>query len=223
MSRVPFRLPSYVDPKALFDDFLSKYKVLFIPLNGGWFTDNAGSGIVSQLPMMLYVNTGTTANSRALAYCNARVLNSGDLVTDRIDFSKQLEIIVHLTRSGNDPECVGRFQLKTVTSEGALSDKGLGLEFQNFDVYGESYGTARGTVSLGTIPYGMVRVFKIVLVPSSRVEFWVNGSLAGTLTGDHVPTGTTTAAYFVVSIINGPTGGVSATIQPFHIMVIQEW
>ena len=212
----------FKDPKWLLDNLLSKYKIINLPTTG-WLTNNAGSGAVSQSPSNFYVRTGTTANSRGLAYTDAYGLYHRNWVLG-IDWGKKLEIALTIARQNSDSEAVARFQLKVGSSEGALTSRGLGLEIQDFALYGESYGSARGTISLGNLTDGDSYHVKIVLVPNVRVEFWLNGILVGVLTGDYVPTGTNTANhYFVASIINGATGGVDAIMRVGNIRVIQEW
>lgn len=212
----------FKDSKWLLGNLLNKYKIINLPTSG-WLTDNAGSGDVIQLSTCFIVRTGTTANSRGLANVEAFGLYHHGWVLG-MDWGKKLEIELTIARQNSDSEAVARFQLKVSSSEGALTSRGLGLEIQNFALYGESYGSSRGTVSLGDLTDGDTYHVKIVLVPNVRVEFWFDGVLAGTLTGDYVPTGVSAANhYFVVSIINGPTGGVDAVMRVGNIRVIQEW
>jgi hypothetical protein len=211
------------DPKWLLDNFLKRYKLIIVPTNAGWTTSNAGSGTVSQKPVYLYVGTGTTANSRGMVYTDAYFLNSGDISQSLVDWTKHLEVRFVFDRLGNDPECVARFQIKEANTEGALAQRGIGLEIQNLAMYGEGYGTARGTVSLGSVTSG--RYTRVRIVKSAgRMDFYVNDALMGTLTGGYVPNVKgTSAAYIVISIVNGPTGGVSAYFEIGNIKIIQEW
>lgn len=213
---------SDTEPKGLLDTLLRKYKVIRTPTNYGWTASNVGSGTLSQYPSYLDVRTGTTANSRGLGWTAVQPLNSGNMSTWLVDFSKYLELHFYAVRFNSDPEAVARFQLKTVITEGALSACGIGIEADNYSILGEAYGTARGTVNLGTFTDAMIRRFKIVLYPASRVEFWVDDALAGALTGNYVPTGSG-SSYLVASIINGLTGGVNAALILYNITTIQEW
>jgi len=212
---------TFRDPVWLLDNLLSKYKVIR-PTNAGWYTSNSGSGAVGQLPFYIWAGTGTTANSRGLAYAPILTLNSGDYPAAQTDYEKRLELMFMLHRVNSDSEAVARFQLKSVNTEGALSGLGIGLEINNFDIIGEAYGTARGTVSLGSLTPNRICYFRLVHIPNSRVEFWVDGVLAGTLTGDYVPTGQSTSSYLVLSIINGSTGGVNAVVYVHNIILVQE-
>jgi hypothetical protein len=211
------------NPKWLLDNLLSKYKVLIVPVNAGWSTSNVGSGGVSYNPLILTASTGTTASSRGMVYIAARHLNSGDLGTDYVDWTKRLELHLILYRVNSDSEAVARIQLKESSSEGALAQRGIGVEIDNYTMYGEGYGTARGTVGIGTLSdYRLVRV-KIVKV-GAELQFWVNNVLQGRLTGVNVPNVQgTTGACIVVSIVNGTTGGVNAILSVGDIKIIQEW
>jgi len=223
MSRIPFRLPSYLDPKDLLDDLLKDYKIIPVPTNANWLTSYTGSGGATLRPFWMAVYTGTTANSRGMGYVYTSGLNSGDRMIHAVDYSKWLEWDFVITRTGSDPEVVARIQLKQVNTEGDLADVGLGLRIDNYDVLGEAYGTARQTVSLGTLTSDRIWRVKIVHVPGTRVEFWVNGNLIGTLTGTAVPTGVTATTYLVISIINGATGGVMANLYVGNIRFVQRW
>jgi hypothetical protein len=209
------------DPKWLLDNFFKRYRLIIVPTTG-WATSNAGSGSATQKPVFLYVGTGTTANSRGMVYTDAYFLNSGDISQSLVDWTKYLEVRFVFDRLGSDPECVARFPFNPRFTEGALTQRGIGLEIQNLAMYGEGYGTARGTVSLGSIlssRYTMVRIVK----SAGRMDFYVNDVLMGTLTGNYVPNVKgTSSAYIVISIVNGPTGGVSAYFEVGNIWIIYE-
>jgi len=217
------RVDAFIDPLWLLNNLLDRYKIIEVPTNSGWATSNLGSGGVGHYPFNIFVYTGTTANSRGLAYTIAWGLNSGDVRRDRIDFSKKLMISFAVVRRNSDSEAVARFQLKSVNTEGDLADLGLGIRIDNYTVLGEAYGTARGTTSLGSLTNEQLTRFKIVHVPDTRVEFWVDGVLTGVLTGTYVPTGLSNNSFLVASIVNGPTGGVDAQMRVFNIRLVQEW
>jgi hypothetical protein len=213
----------YKDPKWILDNLLKKYKVVEVATAGGWYSSVAGSGGLNQNPFCLYVSTGLTANSRGMSYQYARLLNSGDINRDYVDWTKDLEIRLQLFRANSDPQCIARFQLKEASSEGALAQCGIGLEVQNFTVYGEGYGTARGTVSLLTLSESLPVRVRIVKV-GSLLQFYVNDALMGTLTGNYVPnTKGTASAFMVISVINGSTGGIDCLFGVGNIRIIQKW
>jgi len=212
------------DPKWILDNLLAKYKVIRVPTNAGWSTSNTGSGVTGFTPLYMYAYTGTTANSRGLGYCYAYGLNSGDLYKHYADWTKHLEFHFLVARVSSDPQVIARVQLKETSSEGALAQRGIGIEIDNYTLIGEGYGTSRGTVNLGTT-LSDDKMYRIKLVLRYGVlEFWVNNVLKGTLSGSYVPnTQGTTNAFLVASIINGSTGGVSTDLYLGNICIIQEW
>jgi hypothetical protein len=212
----------FKDPKWLMDNLFRKYKLFRIPTNAGWTSSLVGSGGYVYGVAQLATYTGTTANSRGMVYAYVYELNSGDITHSYIDWTKRLELEFNLTRLNSDAEAVARVQLKEANTEGALAQRGIGIEIQNFTMYGEGYGTARGTVAIGTLTNGRLARVKIVKTDSA-VQFWVNGVLAGTLTGTAVPNVRGTVPYIVVSVINGATGGVSAIIYAGNIIIVQTW
>jgi len=211
------------DPKALLDELLRKYKIVQVLFNAGWFTDNTGSGVTGQYPFRLSCQTGATANSRALVYTYTFGLNSGDKSGYTVDYSKRLEWEFNLLRRNSDSEAVARIQLKQVNTEGQLADVGVGLQINNYAITGEAHGTSRDTVSLGSLSNNKITNVKIVVIPATRVEFWINRTLEDTLEGAAVPIDITDYTYLVVSIINGSTGGVNAVFEVGNIVFIQEW
>jgi len=211
----------FKDPLWLLHNLERKYKIIRIPTNGGWAADHSGGGGY-QRPQYIQVYTSTDPNTRGLFFLTTFGLNSGDRSQHACDYSKRLELYFTIARMYSDPEAVARVQLKQTTSEGPLSDVGLGIEIRDFDVYGEAYGTARQTVKIFTLKHERVARVRIVHVPNNRVEFWVNGVKRGELTGTAVPTGVTTTTRFVVSIVNGPTGGVACEFYVSDIIIVQE-
>jgi len=214
------------DPLWLLDSFLAKYKVIEIPTNAGWQVITSGSGRVDMYPLFLDYYTGTTPDSLALAHTYLYHLNSGDIVNNHLDFEKKLIWEFTIDRHGvGDPAHVGRVQIKTVTTEGPLSDVGLGLEIVNLDVYGEAYGKTRGVVYLTTLTIAHLKRIRVVLIPNNKIEFytlepqgWVK---RGELTGDYVPTGSA-RCYMVVSAKN-PRSTNSMGFYLSNIRIIQEW
>lgn len=212
----------FIDPLWLLHNFHRKYKHIRVPLNAGWTSDLVNGGLTQQ-PMRLYPNTSITASSRGLGYAVAHGLNSGNTVMYNIDWTKRLELSFTLARESSDVEVVARVQLKEVATEGVLAARGIGLQISNLTVVGEAYGTAlqtTGTLKTLTNTYS-IRV-KIVLTATS-VDFWIDGVLAGSLTGTAVPSVVGAAGYLVVSIINGVTGGVNAKLFIGNIELVQAW
>ena len=177
--------------------------MFIIPTNRGWIENNSGTGDTTQYPFFMSLWTGTTANSSALLWTPTDHLSTGDTIYTNTDFSKRLEFEFFLYRhdTATDGNQIARFQLKTANSEGQLADKGVGIQITNLSAVGEAYGSAKGTVSLGTMTLLKQKHFRIVIIPNTAVEFWVDNVLAGTLTGNTVPTGQEDC-YLVASIIN---------------------
>jgi len=203
--------------------WLQQYKIVYVPTNAGWTASVSGSGATIQKPVYLTARTGTTANSNAKLHTYAAGLSVGESAHSVVDFSKRTEMHFYIQRNSSDSEVVGHVQVKRSNAVGDLAEEGIGLRIENFNVIGEAYGTARNTVSLVTLTNYRPARFTIVLVPNTRVEFWVNGELKGTLTGSAVPTGKTGDTYIVVDIANGATGGVDARLIMGNLIFIQEW
>jgi hypothetical protein len=209
-------------PKDVLDKLLTNYVILIVPLGGGWTSSVTGSGVAAQYPLYLYIHTGTTANSSALYYTPVWLLNTGDINYRYIDWTKDIEIHFTIERDASDTEVVARFQLKETNTEGQLAGKGIGIEIQNLTLYGESYGNARETVSLGTLTQNRRTTIKIIKT-GTTLQFYVNGTLAGTITGNNVPnTAATVSAYLVASIKNGTTGGIDTHYRVGDIKIIQK-
>jgi hypothetical protein len=211
------------DPLWLVENLLRRYRVVYVPLNANWHGVNiTGSGYVYWDAAYHDVRTGTTANSSCGQTCDAYGLNGGDVGILSVDFSKKLIWMFGISRRYSDPEVVAWLQLKTSTAVGDLAGTGIGVRVDNYAVTGEAYGSARGTLSLGTLTDNRVMWVKIVHIPGNRVEFWVNNVLIGSLTGTAVPTGAPTC-YILHQIKNGSTGGVNASFGVGNMWFIQEW
>lgn len=228
LSMLPGVLVFFDDQLSPARNILENAKLLNVPTNGGWYSSNAGSGSVTQIPSCLSVSTGTTASSRGLAYCPVLGLAHTGFYIFAVNFGRRLELSFFTSRENSDSEAVARFQLKRTYSGGALTSEGLGIEVQNFNLLGEAYGTSRGTVSLGTLTNNGLAHVRIVLVPGDastrRVQFYLNGELEGELTGNYVPYSAAAPTHYLVSsIINGTTGGVDAMFKVGSIWIAQEW
>ena len=216
-------IPLYTKKPQVNLGFFDKYK-LIKPDFGDWGASDAGSGIGWNTPFLEVVGTGTTPNSRGLRIVSIAGLNSGNMAAFYVDFTKKIEINFHIHRGNSDSESITRVQLKHTNTEGQLDNVGLGIQINNFTIIGEAYGTARGTTNtLIILENGKFARVKIVHYPNSRVEFWVNGTLKGTLTGNAVPVNVDADSYFVLSIINGAAGGVDAYAYLGNLWIIQEW
>lgn len=201
---------------------VEEWREFDVPTNAGWTTSNVGSGGAAYSSLYLYVYTGATALSRGMVYTLVFGLNRGILSRYYVDWTKRLELEFAVVRLNSDPECVARVQLKESNVEGPLAQLGVGVEIDNYTVLGESYGTSRGTVALGTIPDDRPWFVKIVKT-TDEVRFWINGVLVGRLTGAYVPNvAGNVNTHLVASIINGATGGVDARLYIGGIKIRQE-
>ena len=217
------RYDLFRDPFWLVENLFKRYRVVYVPANAGWDPVNvAGSGSLYFGANSHDVRTGTTANSSSGRICIPVGLNRGDFTVGATDFSKKLIWLFGIFRVNSDPEAVAWLQLKNSTAMGDLAQTGIGVRVDNYAVTGEAYGSARGTLSLGTLTDKRVTRVKVVHIPGNRVEFWVNNVLIGSLTGTAVPTGAPTC-WLLHQIENGATGGVNATFGVCDIWFFQEW
>jgi len=188
------------------------YRLQEIPTNAGWGSVVVGSGAVTQNPSQLTLSTGTTANSLAKVHAYLLGLNPVSTSLGNIDWSKEFELSFRLGRYNSDPECVARVQLKPTTDEGVLAGKGVGVEIDNYDIYAEVYGTARNTHLMGALSDNRIASVKIAHIPGWGVDFYLNNTQKIMFTGNSdVPSGVS-AAILVVSIKNGSTGDVNASL-----------
>lgn len=223
MSMYPIRTyPPLFGTDGLAGYMSGRWKCI-IPIYHGWSTSNTGSGGGYTTGMKIVVNTGTSPSSRGMYFVTVYGLNSGDIGLASIDWTKRLELHFILAREISDPEVRARVQLKESNTEGALAQRGIGVSINNFDLIGESYGTSRGTVSLGSLTTIRSRYFRIVK-DFNIVEFWVDNVKRGELTGEYVPkVKGTDVGYLVISIVNGTTGGANAHLHVGDIKIFQEW
>ena len=193
-----------------------------LPTLSGWAASNAGSGSGSQALSYLQVFTGTTASSRGLFYVVARNLGIGAAGWNLVHWDKKIVLVFALSRVSSDAEAIARVQIKNANTEGVLADKGIGLQIDNLALTGESYGSERGTVDLATTLTNSTPVQVVIVhTPGVSVEFFVNCVSKGKITtAAAIPDGEQTA-YYVVSIINGVTGGVDANLNLSNIVVWQ--
>lgn len=212
--------PQGIDPYVLYKNLLDRYVVIPIYMGyGNWNYDYWGSGWPDMLVSHLYVHTGRSRNSGALL-----LMRFPDPFEDRwtMDWRKNFELWFTFMRRGSDQECQALIQLKEEYEYGPLTTRGVGIVINNLNLVGESYESSKGTVSLGTIEEGKPVRMRIVKL-SGRVEFWVNGLLAGTLTGNVVPnTLGEYDSYILIYIKNGSTGGVDDELYVSNLVFIQE-
>lgn len=182
------------------------------PLPSYWGMALVGSGAHQNGIEQLFLQTGVTANSSATAAQLFPALAGPNTASHHFwEMDKRHLIGFSLSRAaGNDAECVARFQMKQTNAIGALGAMGLGVRVDNLALVGESYGTALGTVALGNLVLARRNWVCIDLLPGQRVDFYLDGVLAGSqTTANAVPNGDfANLGYLVASVANGATGGV---------------
>ena len=164
--------------------------------------------------------TDTNAGS-AFARAAAMAFNIGGNY-GRINFDKEFYLIFNYAIYKSEADLVRRVQVwdssSTVCKD--LDAPGLGLRVENLAIVGESYGTARGTVSLGNMveisdPHYELRQVVIRLEPDTpKAEFYLDGSLAGSITNTaHIPSGEASGGCYLNHSITRPgTGGAVASV-----------
>ena len=192
-----------------------------------WGEAYVGSGAHADAPVRITLYTGIVANSSALKYCETAPVRYGGAPAS-INWSKKLVFIFSMVRINNDAEFVGRIQIKNGVGLGALADDGLGIQVDNFNLTGETYGAlGRGTVALTTVLtsascYGVM----IVHTPGVKTEFFIDSGggwvLEGTQTDTTlIPTGMGGGwNYVVASGQNGVTGGVNDEMSLYKPYVL---
>lgn len=202
--------------------------VLHIPTNAGWTASNLNGGSIEKFVAMQLCQTFVTANARALLWARFHGFNVGGN-PDLTNWDRKLYYSFGYCRyGGSDAQVVARVQIKTVNTEGALGAKGIGIRVENFDIYGESYGTALGSVNLGlTLVATRMYHILIVLDPDTReIQWWIDSGSGLTLLGTqttaaNIPTALSTGSYLVHSIVNGATGGVNCSSKMYRPKVWQ--
>lgn len=183
--------------------------LLHIPTNAGWTAVIAQAGSTQQAVSQFRVNSGATAGGKGLLHSLMEGLANDIAYATPVNLTKKLYLIFGCARYISVATAIARFQLKQVSTEGALAAKGIGLRVDNYALVGESYGTELGEVSLVTSlldskEAGIVIVFD---PDTPKIEWYVNGVLKGTqATAAKIPTGSLGGyAPLVTSVINGAT------------------
>jgi hypothetical protein len=182
-----------------------------IPTNAGWTTYVVGSGVCSFLPTYILLNCGITANSEIRARADIAGLNidTGWL----INWNKPIRFRFSYIREVSEAEVIARVQIKDVFTEGILAAPGIGMQVDNYDISFESYGAARAVTASGvSCVSGKSKDILIAYYPGNRVEFYINGVLVATHTGNTIPIagGGAGSGMLIHSIKNGATGGVAS-------------
>jgi hypothetical protein len=192
-------------------------RVYDIPTVTGWIPTIVNSGTLTNV-MPLEVATGTDPNSSAKGTMLLRGLFT-NFFSALIDWTKQFELDFTCEKIGNYNQTVAYVTIGAVGSDGVLTGSGLGFLVTDFNCYGQSYGTSQQTLNLTTaLTEEYMADVRIVFIPNSKLQFWINGELKATQTTTaKLPTGSP-QAWFNIGIYNGAAGGVN---QYFHIQNIK--
>ena len=163
----------------------------------------AGSGTTTRGGAYANARSGATAGSLARIFTTEPVTGLATNSVFNTDFGKPLRLSFVVSRVGAGASAIGRVQYKTVTTDGVLAAPGVGIQVNNYAVTGECFGSTLGTVNLGlTMVDSRSYHIEILHYPGRRVEWWVDGIFAASVTTTTaLPTGSA-AGYFHTSISN---------------------
>ena len=204
---------------------------IMIPTVAGWTTVSTGAGNTRQEPMRNMVEITDVNAGSAMAYTKCMGFNIGGNYGS-INWDKHLYLIFNYAIYRSKTDLTRRVQIETGLSPtiGQLAAQGIGFQVVDLAMTGESYGTARGTVSLGNMveiaapQYKQIQVVIWLDPDTPAVRFYINGSLAGSITNsDHIPSGIASTGCVLKHSIDRSVGGVSGVASVlFHGKVWQQ-
>ncbi len=210
---------------ALLPELVRQSNFIMIPTVAGWEEVKTGAGNVRQEVMRQVVEILDVNAGSALARTKAFGFNIGDS-SGRMNWDKRLFIIFNYDIYKTEAGLTRRMQVKESGSLGQLAELGVGFQAVDLAMTGESYGIARGTVSLGNIEPadGYYKGMQVVieLEPASpAVRFYINGSLKGSITNSsYIPSGIGTAIPWFVHSIDRSAGGLASVLSYFMLSKI---
>jgi len=181
--------------------------VTYTTLGIDWTKSVTGSGGAYGSQAYTTVNTGITNSSTSVESISILNLRAGSSF-GALPFSKAQCIQFNIERNGSTANAIARVQLKTVSTIGAIADKGIEILTKNLALYGAGYGSARGEVSLGvTMSEWNTYGIRIIHTPATpQIDFYVdsgsgfpatpNASITATA---NIPQADSSGAYFVIS------------------------
>lgn len=199
--------PRFATPQFIMELLTRQARYMHVPINDLWTDNSGGTGSSALYPQYAELACAAAGGDHGLVYCRAPFLNSyvDTTVWDRVDFDNRIMIAFDVSRdAGTHADLRARVQLKQANGEGVLANDGLGIQIQNFAIYGEAFAGAQGTVDLGvTMVATYTYRIKIILVPNVGVYFYVNEVYRGVITAQ-IPTGPAAGTcYWVLSMDNG--------------------
>lgn len=215
--------PIFANPYFIMRLLERQGRTVEVSPNAGW-TDGSTGGTVTIDPLRIICNTTAVAGRDGLAYCVAAFINSyfGAGSYDAVDWNNKIIIAFDVVRTqGSHADLRGRVQLKQVNTEGILAALGIGLEIQNYALYGETYGAARSTVSLGlTMTATYTYRIRIELFPGEKCDFYVNDILLGSITTvANLPSGLAGATSYLVVSMDNAAQAVDSTLVCSPIII----
>jgi len=213
------------DDELLMDARIDNHFIILDDFNG-WAQVLVGGATVDA-PTRVTVFTGVVPNSSALRYSEIAPVHYGDAPAS-IDWDNKLIWLFSVVKINDDAEFVGRIQIKEGVPLGQLAADGLGLQIDNFNLSGETFGAGgRGVVPLVTVLndaacYGIM----IVHNPGVSDEFYVDAGAGWVLEGVQnnpalIPAGVAgNWNYMMVSGENGGVGGVNNELSLYKPYVL---
>lgn len=199
---------------------ISADNFIMIPTVAGWDEAFIGAGAASQQPTRQVVIILDANAGSALLTTTAFGFNIGDDY-QKMNWDKHLYTIFNYGVYKTQANIIRRVQVKKSASLGILAEPGLGIEVHDTAITGEAYGTARGTVSLGNIVMlgtlcESIQVIIWLDPDTPAVRFYVNGSLAGSITNsNHIPSGIGAGATYLNHSIYRAAGGLATVASIF--------
>ena len=184
-------------------------------VNGWTFAAVAGGTQQSALNQM-YIETSATANSSELQRILCPHLSAPDGANQHDwDMRKRWLIGFNLAIANADAQASAALQFKAATTIGDLGAVGLGVQCANLALSGESYGSARGSVSIATLTAGKSYHVGIELFPGLKVDYYLDGVLTATQsTAANVPNALFAAnGNIFAKVANGAAGGADYTLS----------
>ena len=178
----------------------------------GWASTVTGSGGAALIAGGIQLSTGTTASSSARRTFGDGPIGTGDSGgnENRWFFSKRMAFAFSVARLTSDVQFIGRWQIKEVTTEGAIgaTTKGIGIRIDNYGVFIESSdGTTQSVLDASyTMTDRRAYDFVLVFEPAASLRLVIEGATQATKT-TNIPTGIGGGAgTMVISVVNGATG-----------------
>lgn len=178
-----------------------------IVTNAGLTEQVVNTASTQVLPGYMLLRTGATSGSLARRFSADPIvgLNPGNIFST--DFGgRPFRFSFTVSRITSAANAIARAQYKNTQADGALAAAGVGIQINNFALFGESFGSALSSNNLGvTMVDGSTYKVMIVVYPGERVEWWVDGVLRATQTTTSAIPAANVACYLHTAIGNVTT------------------